>query len=229
MLGLVGESGCGKTTLGRALLRLIRPLSGSIRLRGRELTEMPERDIRTLRQDLQIVFQDPYGSLNPRLTIGRMLAEPLRAHNRLANDRARRQRAAEVLHSVGLGPEHLDRYPHEFSGGQRQRIGIARALMLDPAFLIFDESVSALDLSIQAQVLNLLADLRRDLGFTALFISHDLAVVRHVSDRILVMHQGRIVEAGRAEDVFMSPQQTYTRNLIEAIPGRTGSLGHPWK
>ncbi|NDC78507.1 MAG: ABC transporter ATP-binding protein, partial [Chitinophagia bacterium] len=176
MLGLVGESGCGKTTLGRALLRLIPTEAGSIRFRGREITEMPERAFRSLRQELQIVFQDPYGSLNPRLTIGSMLMEPLRTHRRLSDDRARRERAANLLARVGLGPEILDRYPHEFSGGQRQRIGIARALVLDPAFLVLDESVSALDVSIQAQVLNLLADLRRDLGFTAIFISHDLSV-----------------------------------------------------
>jgi len=224
MLGLVGESGCGKTSLGRALLRLIPSQSGSIRFQGREITEIPEKAFRSLRQDLQIVFQDPYGSLNPRLTIGSMLTEPLRTHRRLPGDRARRERAANLLARVGLGPETLDRYPHEFSGGQRQRIGIARALVLDPAFLVFDESVSALDVSIQAQVLNLLADLRRDLGFTAIFISHDLAVVRHVSDRILVMQQGRIVETGPAETVFSSPTRDYTRRLIDAVPGTSAAF-----
>lgn len=229
MLGLVGESGCGKTTLGRALLRLIPTHAGSIRFRGREITEIPEKAFRSLRQDLQIVFQDPYGSLNPRLTVGGMLTEPLRAHRRLPDERARREKATELLARVGLGTEVLDRYPHEFSGGQRQRIGIARALVLDPAFLVFDESVSALDVSIQAQVLNLLADLRRDLGFTAIFISHDLAVVRHVSDRILVMQQGRIVESGPAETVFSSPKQDYTRRLIDAIPGVSEAFRHTWK
>jgi peptide/nickel transport system ATP-binding protein len=229
MLGLVGESGCGKTTLGRAVLRLIPTQSGSIRFRGHEITEIPEKVFRSLRQDLQIVFQDPYGSLNPRLTIGSMLIEPLRTHRRLPDDRARRERATSLLARVGLGPETLDRYPHEFSGGQRQRIGIARALVLDPAFLVFDESVSALDVSIQAQVLNLLADLRRDLGFTAIFISHDLAVVRHVSDRILVMQQGRIVEAGPAESVFSAPAQEYTRRLIDSVPGVSDAFRSSWK
>jgi peptide/nickel transport system ATP-binding protein len=219
-VGLVGASGCGKTTLGRALLQLIRPTSGSIRLQGLELTTRSENELRRLRPRLQIVFQDPYGSLNPSLTIGSTLTEPLRVHGRLTDERQRRNHAATLLTRVGLAPEHLDRYPHEFSGGQRQRIGIARALALDPDFLVFDESVSALDVSVQAQVLNLLADLKRQLRFTALFISHDLAVVRHVSDRILVMDEGRIVEAGPAETIFREPAHPATRRLLASVPGQ---------
>ncbi|MBM3442885.1 MAG: ABC transporter ATP-binding protein [Bacteroidetes bacterium] len=229
MLGLVGPSGCGKTTLGRALLRLLPIEAGSIRLGGRDLTGIPSRELRALRQDVQIVFQDPYGSLNPRLTIGSMLTEPLKVHRRLSEESQRRDQAGKLLQRVGLGIEHLDRYPHEFSGGQRQRIGIARALALEPAFIVFDESVSALDVSVQAQVLNLLAELRKELGFTALFISHDLAVVRHMCERVLVMHQGEIAESGLVSDVFQRPVHPCTRQLLDALPESLGNFGYPRK
>lgn len=224
-LGLVGESGCGKTTLGRAILGLVRAQGGNVLLRGKDLASMGRRAWRPLRKELQIVFQDPYGSLNPRMKVGDAIAEPMSVHG-LSHRDALRARVVERLEMVDLKAGHFDRYPHEFSGGQRQRIGIARALSVDPSFIVFDESVSALDVSVQAQVLNVLRDLKARLGFTSLFISHDLSVVHHVSDRILVMKGGRIVESGPAGELFANPKTDYTRRLIESIPGgfnpRTG-------
>lgn len=217
-LGLVGESGCGKTTLGRTLLRLIAPTSGSIYYEGKDFTSVSKRDMRSLRKELQIVFQDPYSSLNPRLTIGSAIAEPLKVHRLLASEKSRRERVMELLEKVGLRPEHFNRYPHEFSGGQRQRIVIARALALNPSFIVCDESVSALDVSVQAQVLNLLNDLKKEFGFTVVFISHDLSVVRYISDRIMIMNKGQIEEIGEAEEIYNHPQSAYTQRLIAAIP-----------
>lgn len=219
-LGLVGESGCGKTTLGRALLRLVNPGSGSIEFGGRDLAQWRDAELRPLRKDMQIIFQDPYSSLNPRLPVGSAISEALRVHGKGSGSSQRREMAVAWLEKVGLQADHYARYPHEFSGGQRQRIGIARALALDPGFVVCDESVSALDVSVQAQVLNLIADLKTEMGFTTLFISHDLSVVHHVSDRIMVMNRGRIEEIGDAEDLFNRPATAYTRTLLEAIPGR---------
>ncbi|MBN9351519.1 MAG: ABC transporter ATP-binding protein [Chitinophagaceae bacterium] len=219
-LGLVGESGCGKTTLGRVLLRLINPSSGQVFMDGQDFLGINENELRDKRKEIQIVFQDPYGSLNPRITIGSAIREPLDIHRIGKNERQRKDKTIELLERVGLKAEHYDRYPHEFSGGQRQRICIARALTVNPGFIVFDESVSALDVSVQAQVLNLLSDLKREYGFTAVFISHDLSVVYYISDRIMVMQKGKIVESGSAADVFFHPKEEYTRNLIEAIPGR---------
>ncbi|MEO0948257.1 MAG: ABC transporter ATP-binding protein [Cyanobacteria bacterium J06641_5] len=221
-LGLVGESGCGKSTLARTILRLTDPLSGMIRFDGEDLLNTSARRLRVLRRRLQIVFQNPYNSLNPRLSVGNAIAEPLRLHGLHAGSRQRRARVAELLERVGLDPNWGDRYPHEFSGGQRQRVCIARALALEPEFIICDESVSALDVSVQAQVLNLLKDLQREFGLTYIFISHDLGVVRFMSDRIMVMNQGRIEEIGLATDVYQHPQSTYTQQLLAAIP--TGEL-----
>lgn len=217
-LGLVGESGCGKTTLGRTILRLIPPTSGSIYYEGKDFTAVSKPDLRALRKDLQIVFQDPYSSLNPRITIGSAIGEPLKVHNIISSEKSRRERVKELLEKVGLRPEHYNRYPHEFSGGQRQRIVIARALALNPSFIVCDESVSALDVSVQAQVLNLLNDLKKEFGFTVVFISHDLSVVRYISDRIMVMNKGRIEEIGEAEEIYNHPQSAYTQRLIAAIP-----------
>ena len=219
-LGLVGESGCGKTTLGRALLRLNKPNGGSIRYAGLDLLAMPDRELRPFRKNIQIVFQDPYSSLNPRLMIGPALAEPLRIHAASMNRSQRRQKVVELLQKVDLRPEHYNRYPHEFSGGQRQRIVIARALTLNPDFVVFDESVSALDVSVQAQVLNLINDLKREFGFTAVFISHDLSVIRYLCDRVMVMEKGRIVETANAEAIYRNPKTDYTKTLIDAIPGK---------
>ena len=220
-VGLVGESGCGKTTLGRAILQLIPATSGHIILNGVNLAGLSKADLQPVRKDLQIVFQDPYGSLNPRLTIGTAIQEPMKVHNILRGDSARKDKVMELLEKVNLDPEHFNRYPHEFSGGQRQRICIARALALNPSFLIFDESVSALDVSVQAQVLNLLNDLKREFRFTAIFISHDLAVVRFISDRIMVMNQGKIIESGPSDKIYFTPQNEYTKKLIAAIPGNS--------
>jgi peptide/nickel transport system ATP-binding protein len=217
-LGLVGESGCGKTTLGRALLRLVEPTSGKIFYNDIELTAKKKDELRSLRKDIQIIFQDPYSSLNPRLTIGSAIAEPLKVHHILATDKARKDKVVELLEKVNLKAEHFNRYPHEFSGGQRQRIVIARALALNPSFIICDESVSALDVSVQAQVLNLLNDLKREFGFTVIFISHDLSVVRYISDRIMVMNKGRIEESGLSDQVYFNPQSEYTKRLIASIP-----------
>jgi len=217
-LGLVGESGCGKTTLGRAILQLIPATSGEIIYNGKNITGLTKNEVLQLRKEMQIIFQDPYGSLNPRITVGQAIAEPLQVHGIVATEKLRREKVVEWLEKVNLKAEHYNRYPHEFSGGQRQRIVIARALVMNPKFVVCDESVSALDVSVQAQVLNLLNDLKKEMGFTAIFISHDLGVVNYISDRIMVMQKGRIEEIGLAEEVYRRPQSSYTRQLIEAIP-----------
>jgi peptide/nickel transport system ATP-binding protein len=223
-VGLVGESGCGKTTLARAILQLVPVSAGNILLNGNNLAKLPSGKMQAIRQDLQIVFQDPYGSLNPRLTIGAAILEPMKVHGILRTNSQRNDKVVELLEKVNLKAEHFNRYPHEFSGGQRQRICIARALALNPSFLVFDESVSALDVSVQAQVLNLLNDLKKEFGFTSIFISHDLSVVRFISDRILVMYKGKIIEEGPADQVCYFPRQDYTRKLIESIPGKRINL-----
>ena len=223
-LGLVGESGCGKTTLGRTLLRLIEPTAGSIIYNGDDLTKKALEEIKPLRKDIQLIFQDPYSSLNPRLTIGSAINEPLKVHGQYKNEKQRKEKVIDLLEKVNLDPRHFNRYPHEFSGGQRQRIVIARALALNPSFIICDEPVSALDVSVQAQVLNLLNDIKKEFGFTTIFISHDLAVVRYISDRIMVMHKGKIVEQGAADEVYYHPKNDYTKNLIGSIPGK--NLNH---
>ncbi len=220
IVGLVGESGCGKTTLGRTILQLIKQTSGKILLEGKDLTQIKPSVLRNMRKDLQIVFQDPYGSLNPRITIGDAILEPLKVHAVLTNNKQRREKVLALMEKVSLNPNDINRYPHQFSGGQRQRICIARALALNPSFLIFDESVSALDVSVQAQVLNLLNDLKKEFGFTAIFISHDLSVVHYICNRILVMNKGKIVEEGTADQVYFHPQNEYTKKLVSAIPGR---------
>ncbi|HNK27652.1 MAG TPA: ABC transporter ATP-binding protein [Ferruginibacter sp.] len=221
IVGLVGESGCGKTTLGRTILQLVKPTSGNIILHGEDISKIKTPSLRSLRKDFQIVFQDPYGSLNPRLTIGEAILEPLKVHGMGSTGSNRKEKVIELLEKVNLKAEHYNRYPHQFSGGQRQRICIARALVLEPQFLVFDESGSALDVSVQAQVLTLLTDLKAAFGFTAIFISHDLAVVHYISNRILVMQQGKIVEQGSADQVYQQPAHEYTRKLLDAIPGKS--------
>ena len=216
-LGLVGESGSGKSTTGYCILRLLEPTEGSIRFEGRELITLGREDLRKVRREMQIVFQDPYASLDPRMTVGDIVAEPLVVHG-IGTRRDRRARVRELLDVVGFDPTFVNRYPHEFSGGQRQRIGIARALALNPKLIVCDEPVSALDVSIQAQILNLLKDLQDEFGLTYLFIAHDLAVVRAMSDRIAVMNRGALVELGPAEEVYTQPKEEYTKALLAAVP-----------
>jgi oligopeptide transport system ATP-binding protein len=216
-LGLVGESGSGKSTLARAVLQLLKPTSGSVRFEGDEIAGLSRRAMRPLRCQMQMIFQDPYASLNPRKRVGQIVAEPLRLQG-VAKGGALRREVQELLERVGLSPEHYDRFPHEFSGGQRQRIGIARALALGPKLIVADEPVSALDVSIRAQIVNLLADLQDELGLTYIFVAHDIGIVRHVSDRIAVMHEGKLVEQGPADQVCERPQDAYTKTLLGAVP-----------
>lgn len=223
-LGLVGESGCGKTTLGRTMLKLISPTSGNIIFKGKDITRINGTDLRRLRKQFQIIFQDPYSSLNPRITVGSAIAEPLEVHGIDGGNKKNKYRVAELLEQVGLSPEYTGRYPHELSGGQRQRVCIARALAVNPEFIVCDESVSALDVSIQAQVLNLLIDLKKDLGLTYVFISHDLSVVKFMSDRMAIMQNGKIIEAGDPDNIYHNPEKSYTKNLIRAIPGTAKNL-----
>ena len=216
-LGLVGESGSGKTTTGYCVLQLLKPTSGSVVFDGQDLTTMDKKGLRHVRRDLQVVFQDPYASLNPRMTVGDIVSEPLLVHD-IGDRRSRRRSAEQLLEVVGFNPDFINRYPHEFSGGQRQRIGIARALALNPSLIVCDEPVSALDVSIQAQILNLLKDLQHEFGLAYLFIAHDLAVVRTMSDRIAVINKGKIVEIGPAEEVYTNPQDPYSQALLAAVP-----------
>lgn len=218
-LGLVGESGCGKSTLGRSILRLIEPTSGNVNFDDTDLRTLNKRDMRNMRRDIQIIFQDPYSSLNPRLTIGDSLMEPLQVHQLYENNTKRKQKVLELLERVNLPVSYFYRYPHEFSGGQRQRIVIARALALQPKFIICDESVSALDVSVQAQVLNLIRELQQEFNLTYIFISHDLSVIKHISDRVMVMNKGEIIETGDPDDIYYHPKMDYTKRLIASIPG----------
>lgn len=217
-LGLVGESGCGKSTTGRAILQLHRPTGGAVVFEGKDLTKTGGEDLRKMRRRMQMIFQDPYASLNPRMTVGSIIGEPLEVHNIGSGRKDRQERVQELLKTVGLNPYFVNRYPHEFSGGQRQRIGIARALAVNPAFIVCDEPISALDVSIQAQIINLLEDLQDELGLTYLFIAHDLSVVRHISDRIAVMYLGKIVELADRDELYANPKHPYTQALLSAVP-----------
>ncbi len=217
-LGLVGESGCGKSTTGRTVLQLYRPTAGSVEFEGVKLEETKGEDLRKMRRRMQMIFQDPYASLNPRMTVGRIIAEPLLVHRVGGNSKERQERVEYLMDKVGLNPYFVNRYPHEFSGGQRQRIGIARALALDPSFIVCDEPISALDVSIQAQVVNLLEELQGDLDLTYLFIAHDLSVVRHICDRVAVMYLGKIVEIAETEELYTNPLHPYTQALLSAVP-----------
>lgn len=225
-LGLVGESGCGKSTLGRCIIRLIDTSSGDIEFENKNITQLKGSELRILRRKMQIIFQDPFASLNPRMTVGATILEPLQIHNLFANKKERIDRVKQLLDLVGLRPEYINRYPHEFSGGQRQRIGIARALAVDPSFIVCDEPVSALDVSIQAQVINLLMDLQKKLNLTYLFIAHDLKVVEHISDRVAVMYLGKIVELANSKDLYIETQHPYTKALMSAIPVPDPSSKH---
>ncbi len=219
-VGLVGESGCGKTTLGRAILHLVKPTSGNIFFGGKDIAKATAEEMRLLRKELQIVFQDPYGSLNPRLSIGDAIVEPMNVHGLSSSKNARKEKAIHLLEQVNMPADVFSRYPHQFSGGQRQRICIARALALNPNFLIFDESVSALDVSVQAQVLNLINDLKAEYNFTCIFISHNLSVIHYISDRVMVMNKGKIIESGTADEIIFSPKENYTKELLAAVPGQ---------
>ena len=217
-LGLVGESGCGKSTTGLTILRLEEPTAGEVRFAGKNVLNLNKKELKKIRRDMQIIFQDPYSSLNPRMMVADIVGEPLNVHKLVRNKKERNEKIRELLESVGLTAEHMKRYPHEFSGGQRQRIGIARALAVNPKLIIADEPVSALDVSIQAQVINIMQDLQRDLGLTYLFIAHDLSVIKHISDRVAVMYLGRIVEIANKKDLFSNPLHFYTQSLMSAIP-----------
>lgn len=217
-LGLVGESGCGKSTTGRTILQLLEATEGEIHFEGKNLLELNKKDLREIRKDMQIIFQDPYASLNPRMTVADIVGEPLDIHNLADNKKERQERVLEILDTVGMGEEHMRRYPHEFSGGQRQRIGVARALAVDPKLIIADEPVSALDVSIQAQVINMMQDLQDDFDLTYLFIAHDLSVVKHISDRIAVMYLGKLVEMAEKNELFQNTMHPYTQALLSAIP-----------
>jgi oligopeptide/dipeptide ABC transporter ATP-binding protein len=217
-LGLVGESGCGKTTLGRSILRLVEPTAGDVRFKGRDVTRLGSAEMRRMRREMAMIFQDPFASLDPRQTVGEIVGEPLDIHHLATNRQQRQERIQELLHVVGLNPNFANRYPHEFSGGQRQRIGIARALAVDPTFIVCDEPISALDVSIQAQIINLLERLQDQFHLTYLFIAHDLSVVKHISDRIAVMYLGKVVEVSGANELYRRPKHPYTASLLSAIP-----------
>ena len=217
-LGLVGESGCGKSTTGRTILRLLEATAGEVIFEGKSVMDLDKKEMREIRRDMQIIFQDPYASLNPRMTVADIVGEPLDIHNLAKSKQERNEKVKEILENVGLGAEYMNRYPHEFSGGQRQRIGVARALAVDPKLIIADEPVSALDVSVQAQVVNLLQDLQKEYGLTYLFIAHDLSVVKHISDRVAVMYLGKIVELTDKKELFKNPIHPYTQSLLSAIP-----------